>query len=257
MESKFYDKSIHRMTLILDILSFHSSGLSFTDINKAACLPKSSLNSILSYLQEKKMVKYIEESKKYYFGSYFWELSMNFIDNLQIDEIAHPYLEKFRNKHNKTVQMAILDQKDIIYLKKIPAFSPMQLASRVGSRIPAYATGLGKALLSCLTEEEICYIYPHHKLETYTSTTISNRDTLMKELIKIREKKYANDFGEYTNGVYCYDVLIVGFQNRHAFSISFSMTEAEFNSIKETKIESMVEDLMNYSKEMNSFIGNF
>jgi DNA-binding IclR family transcriptional regulator len=129
---------------------------------------------------------------------------------------------------NETVQLAVLDGVDTVYLARIDCSHPVRLASQVGVRLPAYATGLGKALLAGLPHEELTARLRNCSLTAFTAHTITSVVVLLRELNAIRERGYASDNEEYTPGLRCVAVPI---RDRHghdtaAMSISIPLMRA-------------------------------
>lgn len=245
-------KSADRVLYILDELSKNTNGLTFTEMNEKLEFPKSSLNQLLSTLSDSNMIKYNSQTNKYSFGSRLWELAMTYTNNLQIDEVARPYLEKLRDEYNETVQMGILEGKDIVYIEKLNSTNPIQLTSQIGSRLPAYATGLGKAILAGTSKEQVINVYPDFKFEIYTDHTIINRDNLLEELEEIRRSGFSKDLGEYSEGIMCMAVPILGFGNKPVAAISFSLLG---NQNIKNKENILVDGLKKCSKEISKALG--
>ncbi|WP_085524407.1 IclR family transcriptional regulator [Tuberibacillus sp. Marseille-P3662] len=229
-------KSAYRVMYILEALSNNPIGLTFTDLNTKLELPKSSLNQLLNTLLEMNMIRYEAKIKTYTLGAKIWEFAMAYSNNLPVNQIVQPYLEKLRNDYDETVQMAVLDGADVVYMAKIPSSQPLQLSSQVGSRLPAYVTGIGKALLACLSTQQLLDIYPEPKLDAYTEKTITKRDRLLEELNEIRERGYARDLGEYSSEIRCVAAPILGFGNSPVAAISFSVWEEQELKEKEASL---------------------
>jgi IclR family transcriptional regulator, KDG regulon repressor len=104
---------------------------------------------------------------------------------------------------NETVQLAVLDGVENVYLDKLESTKALKLVSRVGSRLPAYATGLGKTLLAFLDPEDRAARLAQLELRPFTERTIHELPALEAELRAIRERGYGTDKGEYTVGVSC------------------------------------------------------
>ncbi|WP_236706297.1 IclR family transcriptional regulator [Frankia sp. ACN1ag] len=79
----------------------------------------------------------------------------------------------------------------------------MRTFTEVGRRVPLHCTGVGKALLSTLGDDEARAILRHSTLSTHTATTIVEVDALLDELAGIRARGYALDEGEMEVGVRC------------------------------------------------------
>ena len=85
---------------------------------------------------------------------------------------------------NETVQLARLDGTENVYLAKVDSTHPLRLQSEVGVRLSAHATGLGKALLACLPDEEVRRRFGTKPLARMTRNTITSIGALVKELAR-------------------------------------------------------------------------
>ena len=119
------------------------------------------------------------------------------------------------------MHLVIRDGKDIVYLYKTES-GPMRMASRVGLRSPLYCTGVGKAILAGLPEQEVDEVWRHSTPKKLTGRTITDLPTLKLQLAEVRACGYAIDDEENELGIRCVAVAIPGPGGRPegAFSIS-------------------------------------
>ncbi|MCL4351517.1 MAG: IclR family transcriptional regulator [Firmicutes bacterium] len=169
------------------------------------------------------MVVYDADSKIYHFGSKIWELSMTYYHRIHLVPVAWPYLQRLRDKFDQTVQLGILDGTEILYVAKVESSRPLQLVSHVGSRLPAYATGLGKALLATRDAKTLESEWKHVKYQRFTENTLSSFEDLLRNIAISREQGFAVDMGEYSADVRCLAYPILGFQNRGMGALSVSL----------------------------------
>jgi len=124
---------------------------------------------------------------------------------------------------NETVQFAKLVGGENVYLAKVDSTHALRLQSDVGSRLPAHATGIGKALLARLEDAEVRRRFPAAaRLSVYTPNTIPTMADLLEELAAIRRRGFAIDNEEYTEGVFCLAVPVLESNGAagHALSVS-------------------------------------
>lgn len=93
----------------------------------------------------------------------------------------------------------------------------------MGTRLPAYATGIGKAILSTMSNDEVSDLFSEIVFQQFTPKTITSINKLHKNLDEIRVKGYAEDQEEYSKGIYCYAMPIRDIQNSTLGAISISM----------------------------------
>jgi len=135
-----------------------------------------------------------------------------------------------------TAHYARLSGAQVVYLETRESRHSHHLVSRVGRTLPAYATSLGKALLSELTEEELATLLPAELLPL-TENTITSRDVLREALTAVRERGYAFEHEEGTHGVACV-AAVIPYRIPATDALSVSMpagqaTEAEVGRIGE------------------------
>jgi DNA-binding IclR family transcriptional regulator len=219
---EFVVKSADRVITVLSLLAEVPTGLTFTELLAKLELPRSSLHALLQTLIMSKMIVYDNETKLYHYGPKVWELSMAYYHRIHLVPLAWPYLQAVHDQVNQTIQMAILDGTEILYVAKIESSHPLQLASHVGSRLPSYATGLGKALLATLSPMELQRKWERSIFKPFTDNTVATYEDLVRELTLTRERGFAMDQGEYSPDVRCIAYPILGIQNVGVAAISIS-----------------------------------
>lgn len=201
-------KSARRVLDVVEFLASRPGGASFPVLGEQLKLPKSSLHSLLTTLTSRGWIYLDESSRQYRLGLRVWQVAQNFVYVDSLAHLAHKHLTAARDELNETIQLAVLDGIDNVYIAKVDADHLLQLVSHVGSRLPAYATGLGKVLLSGLEPAELRRRMAETTIKHFTEKTITSLDVLEERLAEIRAQGYGEDEGEYTPGVYCVAVPI-------------------------------------------------
>lgn len=107
-------------------------------------------------------------------------------------------MKEVASKCQETCQMGILDQDRVLYVAREDSPQPIRLISWVGTRLPANATAVGKALLSGLTNEEVRALYAGG-LPRLTEQTITDVETLLAQLEAVRRGELAMEREESTD----------------------------------------------------------
>lgn len=202
-------KSAERALRIIELLT-EDGPLDFPAICGRLELPKSSAHALLATMRDMGFLHLAEASRRYRLGPRIWEAGQAYIDTLDIAGLAEPFMRRVRDQLGETVQLAILDGIENVYVGKLETDHPLQLVSRLGSRLPAYTTGLGKALLGGLSDTEVLQRLAGVEMRRFTPQTITDPHKLLTELARVRRRGYATDTGEYTAGVYCVAAPIRG-----------------------------------------------
>ena len=221
MEKKII-KSIDRTLQILELFSLEKPEWGVTEISKALNIYKSNVHNILTTLVEKGFVMKDSKTDKYKLGIKFFELGSVVIKNLNLRKIAHPYMEKLLKEFNETVHLGILVEGEILSIEQEESGQSLSPRIFIGKRAPLHCTGVGKAIMAYLSEEEIASIVKEKGLKKYTENTITNKEDLKKELEKIREQGYAVDNMEHEEGVRCVASPIRGYTGEVIASMSIS-----------------------------------
>ncbi len=109
----------------------------------------------------------------------------------------------------------------IVHLLVARSPTPVHFVTETGSRAPAHATGLGKALLASIEADEVDRLLGDDRLERFTRNTICDRDGLFAELDHIRKRGYAVDNEEYAEGLKC---LAIAIELEHVGAVAISVS---------------------------------
>jgi len=116
-------------------------------------------------------------------------------------------LKELTLKTGETSHFAKLDGGNVLCLVKVESSQPIRMYSAIGMQLPAYGTGLGKALISDMTKEQIMELYPDG-LNPMTENTITDFDLLYSQIETIRETGFAFECEESNSGVRCIAVPV-------------------------------------------------
>jgi DNA-binding IclR family transcriptional regulator len=177
--------------------------MSLGELSLAASLPKSTTHRLLRTLIQHKLVRQDNKTGQYVPGLKLFEMAYRVLNRMELRTQALPVLERLNRQTNLTVHLAILDDGEVVYIEKREADRPIRMYSAVGKRAPAHCTGLGKALLAHLPEEELRRIVQEKGLRRYTANTITTWDELVDHLARVRARGYALDNGEHEEMIHC------------------------------------------------------
>ncbi len=104
---------------------------------------------------------------------------------------AQPVLERISHLLHESCSIAALDGVDIVYVARANVTRIMSIDLRVGSRLPAYCTSMGRVLLANLPPEELESYLSRAELTRRTSRTIVSREKLRQVLRLIRRNGYS------------------------------------------------------------------
>lgn len=205
-------KSAARALGIIELLAETDRGFTFTELEQELELPKSSLHELLSVLVGHRFVELEPDRREYRLGIRVWESGQAYLRHHELVSEARSVMNRVASAVNETVQLAVLDDIDIVYLEKVDSSQPVRLASFVGKREPANTTALGKVLLAGLDDGTLVQRLTGRVLTGSTARTITTVAGLMEESQRVRSNGFALDDEEFAEGLRCLAVPIRGHQ---------------------------------------------
>jgi IclR family pca regulon transcriptional regulator len=189
-----YSQSLERGLAILGCFTPERPVLGIADIADDLGMSRSTTHRYVITLVA---LGYLEQgaSRKYRLGLRVTDLGMSALNSTGLREHSHPYLEELRQRASYTVNLAVLDGAEILYVDRARSFrrgqSKIDLGLHPGSRLPAYCTSMGKLLLANLPENEQRELIADMKLTKRGPNTITSKKALRDELDGIREESFA------------------------------------------------------------------
>ena len=119
------------------------------------------------------------------------ELGFSYLSALGLPELAQPHLERLVEQVHESSSVSVLDGESIVYVARVPTQRIMTVTVSVGTRFPAYATSMGRVLLSGLEEQARAELLERIDLQPLGHETIVTRAALETELDRVREQGYA------------------------------------------------------------------
>ncbi|KRV51310.1 IclR family transcriptional regulator [Wenjunlia vitaminophila] len=133
---------------------------------------------------------------------------------------ARPCLVELVEKTGETANMALLDGDDVVYVAQVPSHHSVRMFTEVGRRVLPHATGVGKALLAGLPDQDVRALLSRTGMPAATGHTITDPEVFLGELRQVRERGFAMDDNEQELGVRCLAVRIPDSPTAAAISIS-------------------------------------
>ena len=223
--SKYYVPAAAKTLQILEALAVFEKPLTLQELTEHTGLPKSSIHSILATLET---LRYVERdaANTFRLGPKAVQIGAAAKRTTNLSQLFHQTARKMVEECGETVQLTILDQTEVIYVAREDGTQPVQLASNIGGRLPAYATASGKVLLAALPDESLDALYARRPLPTLTARTLSSLNQLKPELQLVRERGYAHDDQETSEGLECFAAPIYDRTGQVAAGISISFLSA-------------------------------
>ncbi len=233
-------KSASRVLDVFELLVRHRHGLTVSQISRELKLPVSSVYELVQTLVQREYLESIPEKKAYRLGLKLLEIGSTYLQEFSLLDEARPVMRELIRTCDETVNLAILDKTDILFMAKEEGTKSMRLVSYVGKRLPAHATALGKVLLSPLSDPEIDELYDGIPLQKLTPKTISDLTSLKKELQEVCLRGYAIDNQETSLGLQCLAAPIYSHEQKIEAALSISVPTVRMNKGKLGELTELV-----------------
>lgn len=187
---------------ILDLVAASPTPLKIAEVSTQLGIPRSATYELISTLRAHRVVEQTPDGG-IVLGAKLFMLGSRFVDSVDADRLTADAAVTLRDRVDETIQIAVLDGRNVLYTAKAESSRQLRLVSTVGRTLPAHVTGIGKAILAALPEDRLDALYDGVTLETFTPTSIGTLAALKRELAATRERGFAIDNSESTPDVSC------------------------------------------------------
>lgn len=216
----FFISSLEKGMRILELLA-EKQAITISEAARHMETNRAGVHRFLATLRELGYVEKDDEDR-YRLTFRVVELGMKVVNRHEILRVVRPYLLELSAAFNETVNLGRFNGSDILHLDKIDSREILRMDSEIGSRAPAYCTGLGKSVLAFLPEKELDNYLKATRLKPHGPNTIVSRRQLRKELEQIRLQGYAVDNEELSSGLRCIAAPVFDHTGRADYAVSVS-----------------------------------
>ena len=148
-------ESLRKGLEVMEAFSSHKPRLRLQEVASLTGQPKATAYRLLRTLMSLGYVNYDKTSMMFYLGPRVMSLGFTVLSSMDLRELAQPYLEDLSLKTQQNVNLGLLDRAEVIYVERIKKRQILNIDLFVGSRLPAYSSSIGQAILAYLPEEEL------------------------------------------------------------------------------------------------------
>ena len=198
-------QSLERGLAILSSFQSAQPLLGVSDLSRTTGLTRSTTHRYVSTLAALGYLQQDGATRRYRLGPRVLDLGFSAINSMELPELARPHLQHLSDDTGHTVNMAILDDTEIVYVERVRSSGAGQreidLNLHVGSRLPAYCTSMGKVLLAGLPEPELAAVLDQVQFQQRGPNTLTERKALADALAAVRDAGIAVNNEELAYGL--------------------------------------------------------
>ena len=228
--------AVERALNILEAAAERREGLTNSEVSRKLGIPKSSASYILRTLERRGYLRRDPESGRYRLGLKILSLGGDAQGNLDVADMALPFMRSLGEKIRLTVHLAVLDQGEAVYVEKVEAPGFFKVNTWVGRRMFLHSTSVGKCLLAWLPKPDVETVVRQQGLKKRTPNTIATLTKLVAELERVKQAGYAVDDEENSLGARCLAAPIFDATGNVAAAIGASGTLTQMDETNMPKV---------------------
>jgi IclR family transcriptional regulator, pca regulon regulatory protein len=194
-----YVQSLERGLAVIKAFGADSPELRLSDVAREAGLTRAAARRFLLTLVRLGYVR--QDGTTFSLRPRVLELGYAYLSALSLPEVAMPHMEALVAEVNESSSIAVLDDLDVVYVARVPTQRIMTITIAVGTRLPAYATSMGRVLLADLDHFDLEERLDRTELQRLTPKTVRDLSTLRQLIDRAGEAGFAMVDQELEQGV--------------------------------------------------------
>jgi IclR family transcriptional regulator, KDG regulon repressor len=215
--------------------------VAFAELARALPFARTTVHRILYSLEKLEYVEKDEFRSHYQLAAKFFDLTGPAVHFRRLQSVSKAIMQNLLFRFGETVNLAILEDGQVIYIDVLQSPSALRIAAVPGERNPVHCTALGKAILAFLPDDELHKVLENSPLVRRTSKTITQKKHFLEHLAAVRERAISLDLEENIMGVTCVAAPIFDRTGRVIAGVSISGPSSRM----EPKLAQVQEELRN------------
>jgi len=181
--------SVGKCFQLLECLNRAQRPLTLTELVQVSGLEKSAVQRLAHTLRVLGYLRQHPRSRAYSLSSRLLEFGHTVLSTDPVREIAAPHLEALNRSSSETVNLMELEGSEIVYVSRFASVHPVSVNLHVGSRLPAFCSAAGRAILAHLPADQAEAILAGPR-EPMTQHTVTDLSALRRILAQVRRDGY-------------------------------------------------------------------
>lgn len=221
--------SVEKAFRVLSVFDTQSASLSLSQIAAATDMDVSAAQRFTHTLSKLGYLRKDADTKRFELTAKTLHLGYHYLRSNRLVERAMPYLMHLSKETEETVNLTILDDTEIIFISRFMSRHMLNTDVIIGSRMPAYCTAPGMAILSRMPEDEAIAILERSDRKPFTPSTTWKMDELVRKLRVSRGQGYATAFDEFYRGDASIAAAVVTADDRPEGAINLAVPLSRFS----------------------------
>jgi len=233
-------QTVQKIGPVLDLFTIQRPEWGVSEVALEIEVPRSSAHALLASLVDTGLLQ-CRTRGRYRLGWRIVEMGQTLRGTIDVRSCAAPVLERLVETYGETAHLAVMERSQVLYIDKIIGTHNITVqGARVGARLEAHTTAVGKVLLAALEDLEVRRYLSGRTLRRLTPSTITNPDALRDALTVARSSGYAFDLGEAVAEVNCVAAPVRGDMGDVVAAVSISVPASRFVPRKQEFVRAVV-----------------
>ncbi|XHS79243.1 IclR family transcriptional regulator [Burkholderiaceae bacterium UC74_6] len=197
-----------RLFELLELLATQGRPQSLAELQALAPWPKPTLHRMLRQLEAGALLQREPDGRRYSLAARALRLAESALAASSVQGVRHAVLRALVADIGESVNLTAMSGAEVIYLDRVETAFPLRMDLRPGTRVPLHASASGKLFLAFMPTRQRETLLAGLSLSRHTSTTLSTREALDKELERVRREDLAVDAEEFVDGLVCVAVPV-------------------------------------------------
>lgn len=204
--------SLAKGLAVMRCFAEHSRGMTVSQISMRTGISRASVRRCLITLA--RLGYALQDGQYFHITPKVLGLGYAYLSSTPLATFAQPFLERVHDSVHESCSLSVLEGDDVVYIARAETQRIMSVALRIGSRLPAYCTSMGRVLLAHLAPDALENYLQHTQLIKRTPKTISDPKRLRRVLQTTAADGYALVDQEVEVGLRSIAVPIMGRDNQ-------------------------------------------
>ena len=183
-------QGLERGLAVIQAFSHEAPAMTLSEVARRTDISRATARRILLTLEALGFVR--SDGREFSLSPRVLSLGWSYLSSLNVWEVAQPFMEDLSAATQETCSACTLDLPDIVFVARVPAPRRILMMSLgVGSRLPAFATAMGRVLLAGLSDAEVAAHLASIRLEPLTDRTTTDPRQVLAIVAAVREQGFS------------------------------------------------------------------
>ena len=239
----------------MDVLEHLSSqsGATLSELADDLNQSPATVYRVLVTLEGRGMAEFDAENQLWYVGSQAFVIGARYLRRTSLVDRATPILHQLMSRTGETANLGVPRGRDVVFVAQSECHHSIRAFFPHGSASPMHASGIGKALLSEMTPDQMARLMNETVLEDFTQFTITDTVALQDEMTRIRARGFSIDDQEKNIGMRCIAAPVRNWTGHAVAGISISGPVAR---IGDEAVSGLAEAVMQAARDLSAALGS-